>query len=256
MTTVIESPRNPRVKEWSRLHARKGRAETGLFLAEGPHLVEEALRHAPESVAEILLVEGCRLPSGVSLPKGMRATILSERAMAAACEADTPQEVAAVCRIPSGAVDVARGGAFLLLDGVQDPGNVGALIRTADAAGCVGVVCGDGCADPWGPKAVRATQGSLFHVAVASEDLASAIARLKAAGVRVVAAEKGGRDLSAFAPSRDVALVMGGEGAGVSPAVRALCDDAVGIALRGKAESLNVAVAAGVLLFAMVKAEG
>lgn len=95
MTTVIESPRNPRVKEWSRLHARKGRAETGLFLAEGPHLVEEALRHAPAAVAEILLVEGAAMPKGVSVPQGVRTAILSERAMAAACEADTPQAVAA-----------------------------------------------------------------------------------------------------------------------------------------------------------------
>lgn len=251
--TAIDSPRNPRVKEWTRLHARKGRTESGLFLAEGPHLVEEALRWAPESVVELLVVEGRSLPAG-ALPRGVRTTMLSERAMAAACEADSPQEVAAVCRLPSGAVDVQGGGAVLLLDGVQDPGNVGALIRTADAAGCRAVICGEGCADPWGPKAVRATQGSLFHVGVATESLEAAIARLKARGTRVLAAEKGGADVASMRPMRDVALVMGGEGAGVSPGVRTLCDGAVGIVLRGRAESLNVAVAAGVLLFALVDA--
>ncbi len=247
--TVIESTRNGKVKAWRELHRRKGRAAAGLFLAEGPHLVEEAIRSGLR-IEEIVLQRGVDTPVNAGVCK---VTAVTEHVMRAVCESETPQGVVAVCRLPAKEELPAARGSWLLLDGMQDPGNVGALIRTADAAGCTCVVCGTGSADPFGGKALRASQGSVFHVPVIRNGLQQTIAALKKSGMTVMATSMAGESYKGLGPQSDFALVMGSEGGGVSREVEALCDRCVTIPMRGRAESLNVAVAAGVLLFSLGK---
>jgi RNA methyltransferase, TrmH family len=139
----------------------------------------------------------------------------------------------------------------LLLDAVQDPGNLGTLVRTAEALGVAAVVALPGTVDPWNAKAVRSAAGSLFRVPVLPATWKEARARLAGSGYRLLAAEVGGAPVAAV--HGRVGLVVGNEGAGLSAAVRAGVDGRVGIPLQGRAESLNVAAAAAILLYELMR---
>ncbi|KPD01469.1 putative TrmH family tRNA/rRNA methyltransferase [Geobacillus sp. BCO2] len=140
----------------------------------------------------------------------------------------------------------------LLIDAVQDPGNLGTMIRTADAAGIDAVILGEGCADLYNAKVVRATQGSLFHLPVVNGDLAQWIARFKEQGIPVygTALEKA-VDYRTVPLSSSFALLVGNEGSGIRPELLGLTTENVYIPIYGQAESLNVAVAAGILLYSL-----
>ncbi len=164
-----------------------------------------------------------------------------------------PQGVVAVAERPARRCvpAVEEGLLALALDGVADPGNVGTCVRSADAFGATAVLLGAGCCDPYNPKAVRATAGSLFALPVVEvEDLAGVLARLRGSGVSVVLAdpraERAVWDVDLCGPT---AVVVGGEARGASEAVRAVCGVAVAVPLRAGVESLNAAVAASVVLF-------
>ena len=146
-------------------------------------------------------------------------------------------------------------GAWLLLDNVQDPGNVGTMIRTADAVGFSGVLLGQGSADLYNPKTLRSTQGSLYHLSVRSGDLSAIIPQFQEKGYPVVgtALDKQAKDYLSVEKMSDFALVMGNEGQGMSPELLAMTDQNVYITIKGKAESLNVGIAAGVLMFHLLK---
>lgn len=243
---IIESVRNPAVKAWRALQSRRGREEAGRFLIEGAHLVEEALRHRPECVREILVAGECPLPASASR---VEIVSVSRAVLGAVCEAKHPQPIAAVCAWERDVAFEPEAGRYLLLDDVRDPGNVGTLIRTADAAGLDGVVLGPTSADPHNPKTLRATQGSLFHLPVYTLDLPAAIERLRERGVPILAAAShDGRDYRDLGP--DVyALIVGNESRGITPEITALADECVTVPLPGKAESLSVATAAAVVVF-------
>ena len=142
----------------------------------------------------------------------------------------------------------------LLIDAVQDPGNIGTMIRTADAAGMSAVILGKGSADAYSPKTVRSAQGSNFHIPVVRGDLHEWIDRLQDDGVKVF-----GTSLDDAISFREVevsdafAVIVGNEGAGISPQLLAKTDQNIIIPILGAAESLNVAVAAGILMYAFVK---
>ena len=165
------------------------------------------------------------------------------------------QGIIAVAEIPRPDWQVVeRAGAeavVVLLDAVQDPGNVGTLARTAEALGAAALVTLPGTVDPWNAKAVRAAAGSLFRLPILESGWVPAAEHLRAAGFRILASEVGGDP-----PPRGggrVGLVLGNEGAGLSPEVRAGCDGSIGIPLRGRAESLNVAAAAAILLYELTQ---
>lgn len=249
----IDSPKNARVREWRELQTRRGRRVAGLFLVEGPHLVGDALASGADVRELILEAERESSPEFRSFD-GKR-TVVTRRVMESLSETETPQGVAAVVALPGEGHVRPRRGRFLLLDGVQDPGNVGTMVRTADAAGLDGVVLGNGCADVYGAKAVRATQGSIFHLPVAFAPVEEWIAGLRAEGVPIYGSGLG----ESTVDYRDVrggdafGLVMGSEGAGVRSEVLAACDAVLRIPMRGRAESLGVAIAAGVLLFRLAE---
>ncbi|MDR3052071.1 MAG: RNA methyltransferase [Oscillospiraceae bacterium] len=240
------------------LKDKKERQAAGCFLIEGGKMVREALRCGSVRTA---LVDENRLAEYEDLTQALAAVgtqVLCAPAhvLAAVCETRTPQGIAAAAALPVPPAGVA-GDLLVALDGVQDPGNVGTILRTADAAGFHGLLLGPGCADVYGGKALRATMGSIFRVPVRqTPDLATALADLRGQGWAVLTGELGGTDFFARGalPVRQ-ALVIGSEGGGVSPAVSAQATHRLALPMRGGAESLNAAVAAGIMMYALAQAK-
>ncbi|HKJ93446.1 MAG TPA: RNA methyltransferase [Longimicrobiales bacterium] len=239
------------------LARRKVRGREGLFLAEGVRVVEELL--AAGLVPELALVSpalqdterGRRLAQALAGP-GLRQ--VSHGRLADLADTETPQGVLVAAPIPQ--VDLegmhAERGVVLVLDGVQDPGNVGTLLRTAAAFGVALVAALPGTADPWNPKVVRAAAGACFHVPVAQPEADALVAWLRGRGFRLLGADMAGVPVESVAVPDRTALVLGNEGAGLSAGMAAALDTRVAVPISG-AESLNVAVAAGILLYLVTR---
>ena len=245
----LTSLKNPKVQSWRSLKDRKGRKETGCFLVEGRKMVEEALRSA--FPVEAVLVDESRLEE-LYLPGNVPVYALPEHVLAAVCDTKTPQGVAAVVRMTNNA---ALGSRLVALDGVQDPGNVGTIIRTADAAGLDGVLLSAQCADAFSPKVLRATMGSVFRMGIrVTEDLPGELTRLKEAGFSVLSSQLDGTPFYEREPVGErFCLVIGSEGNGVTPEVQQVATHRVKLPMRGGAESLNAAVAAGIMMYELMR---
>lgn len=241
-------------KLWRALGRRKGRAEHGLFLAEGPRLLEELLE-SPLSVVSVLHTEEALRDARVQAAaaraagSGVEVMELGEREFGEFADTATPQGVLAVARIPEPDWPDVGSARILLLDGVQDPGNLGTLVRTAEALGLGGVVCLPGTVDPWNPKAVRAAAGSAFRVPLLYRARGEALDRIGALGAALWAADPTGEPFSRGdrAPTR-LALALGNEARGVSGPVLEAADRRVSVPMAGRVESLNVAVAGAILM--------
>ena len=245
----LTSLKNPKVQSWRSLKDRKGRKETGCFLVEGRKMVEEAL-HSRFPV-EAVLADESRLAE-LSLPANVPVYALPEHVLAAVCDTKTPQGVAAVVRMTG---SESLGSRLVALDGVQDPGNVGTIIRTADAAGLDGVLLSAQCADAFSPKVLRATMGSVFRMGIrVTEDLPGELTRLKEAGVSVLSSQLDGTPFYEREPVGErFCLVIGSEGNGVTPEVQQVATHRVKLPMRGGAESLNAAVAAGIMMYELMR---
>lgn len=249
MNKRIESPQNALVKHWKKLvTTKKERDQSKEFVIEGFHLVEEALKY-PEQIIQLLVREDIDIPAHWLAP----VIELSAAAAKEIAETEHTQGVFAYCRQKEySGEQQAQWKRLLLIDAVQDPGNIGTMIRTADAAGLDAVVLGKGCADPYSPKTVRSAQGSHFHIPVVRGELNGWIDKLQAENISVI-----GTGLQKAVPLSDVkpqeyfAVIAGNEGSGVSKELLEKADQTVKIPLYGKAESLNVAVAAGILLYSL-----
>lgn len=250
---MIESPRHPRIREASRLQQRAARSETGLFLCEGPNALREAL--AADAVLEVLATEAFVARHGdLAAAAGASLTVVGERALAGIAGTVTPQGVVAVCRQRPSSLEAALSGSprlVAILHEVQDPGNLGTIVRVADAAGADAVVLGAGSVDPYNPKVVRATTGSILHVPHAvGADLAEAVALARSAGMQVLAADVSGEDLpGAVDLAAPTAWLFGNEARGLDAAALALVDRIVRVPIFGAAESMNLATAASVCLY-------
>jgi TrmH family RNA methyltransferase len=244
------------------LRQRKAREAEGLFLAEGVRAVEDLLA-SPLSIR--LAVAASSLgdtPRGRALlhllaAKGVALREAGDRELAALADTETPQGILAVAPIPAAGLSALRvedhdPAVVLVLDAVQDPGNFGTLARTAEALGAMALVALPGTVDPWNPKSVRAAMGSTFRLPVVETGWDALGPWLAERGVRTLAAVVGGEPLGDGRPGR-AALVLGNEGAGVGDETRARADRAVGIPLRGRAESLNVAAAGAILLYELLR---
>ncbi|MBF6329971.1 TrmH family RNA methyltransferase [Nocardia transvalensis] len=267
------SERNPRVVSAIKLHRSAARRKAGLFLAEGANSVEAALN--TERVEELFYSaraaerEHELVASAVAL--GVRATLVSERAAEQLGETVTPPGLVAVCRqvdvpLPQVIGSVAakgregdaqervQAGILAVPVGISDPGNAGTLIRVADAVGANGVVLAGDSVDPHNGKCVRACAGSLFHVPIARErDTDAVLEALKDAGVTVLATTaKGEVDLDDADDilRGPVAWLFGNEAHGLDPATAARADHRIRIPIHGRAESLNLAAAAAICLYA------
>lgn len=241
------------------LQRRKKREEEGRFVAEGVRVVEDLLASPLESEWLVAASSLEDTPRGQALLHAAEQRALPIRRVAddafqKLAATDHAQGVLAVARVPHARWEMLEGGertVLLLLDAVQDPGNLGTLVRTAEAMGVAAIVTLPGTVDPWNAKAVRSAVGSSFRVPLLSATWAEARQRLSAFGCTVLAAEVGGAPV--VRADGPVALVVGNEGAGLSQEVRDGVDGTVGIPLKGRAESLNVAAAAAVLLYELTR---
>jgi TrmH family RNA methyltransferase len=238
------------------LKQRKGRAEHGLFLAEGVRVAEEAVRGgiAPEFAVVSPSLEDSERGRAliVMLEQVCSTRRVSDSELVKAAATETPQGVVLVARIPAPREGAHEHGTVLVLDAVQDPGNFGTLVRTADALGASAVLALTGTVDPWNPKAVRAAAGSSFHVPILQQEPPFALAWLEERGIRRYVADARGQPVETVQLARPNALIVGNEGAGVREAMLRGAAASLAIQIRGRAESLNVGVAAGILLYLMM----
>lgn len=247
MIKRIESLQNNRVKQWKKLQSRKEREKTGLFLIEGLHLIQEALKYRT-IIKEIIVREGVEMSTidvhdtpVFEVPKEIIDTIT---------DTEAPQGIVAVCEMAQPFELNFSGAKLLLIDNVQDPGNLGTMIRTADAAGMTAVIVGDGCVDLYNGKVIRSTQGSLFHIPLIKGNLKDWIVRLKEKNIRVFGtAIEAAQNYKEIPPHSSFALLVGNEGNGVNPKLLVQTDENLYIPIYGKAESLNVSIATAILLY-------
>ena len=243
----IQSSQNAIYKEWRKLEQKKGRDRAKQFLIEGPHLVEEALK--TNQIVAVILDEDTPQPYEET-KEHPPLFQLSHELFLALAQTETPQGIMAVIQMGKTLTNWSSG-RFLLIDAVQDPGNLGTMIRTADAAGFGHVVLGKGTVDAYNSKTLRSGQGSHFHVNVIQADLEECIRELKQNHIQVFGTSLKGHALNDLTPSGTdhVALLMGNEGSGVAQNLLDMADVLVKIPMFGQAESLNVAVATGILTF-------
>ena len=250
---TITSRQNPICAHFRKLAASRAyREETGEFLCDSPKLLREADLWGA-TVCTVLFTEGVQLPPFADA--GTRLVQVSGSVMEAVSPMATPQGVVFSCLMGrTGPPARLEKGRYLLLEGVQDPGNVGTILRTADAFEVDGIFLLEGCADLFNPKTVRSAMGVHFRRAVWRCSLEEAAALVKGAGLPLYGAALGEHTLDVRrADLRAAAVVVGSEGRGLSPAALTLCDGTVRIPMSPRCESLNAGAAAAVLLWEMAR---
>lgn len=271
---ILTNPRADRVRHVRSLAQRAVRRRTGLFVAEGPQSVREAVAEVPDRVLDLYVGPDADERYADVVGRAVDAGVRVRRASAEVLEAMSPdaQQLLAVLEADVPGRSAVLAGAprlVAVLSQVRDPGNAGTVVRTADAAGADGVLLTGASVDLHNPKVVRSTAGSLFHLPVATGgELRDVVADLRAAGLAVLAADGRGEhdlddllDVAGRAPAgvpdlaAPTAWVFGNEAWGMSDEDRALADGVVRVPIRGRAESLNLATAAAVCLFASARAQ-
>ena len=248
----ITSRQNPLLAKVRRLQRGRGvRLAEGEYLADGRKLLEEALEHGAELTA-VILAEGVPQPE---LAGGVRCAVVPRDVMASISPMDTPQGALFLAKRPdTRPPEKLTGSRYLVLDGVQDPGNVGTIWRTADAFGVDGLFLLPGCADPFGPKTVRASMGAAFRLPVWETEEEELLRLLKEARLPLTgtALREDTVDVRRCDLTR-CAAAIGSEGKGLSQSLLEHCDRTVRIPMRSRCESLNAAGAAAVVLWEMVR---
>ena len=257
---IITSVNNQRVKDVANLKQKKFRMETGTFFAEGLRSVKEAVQYA--DVTDLFFTkteeETLRDIVNEAEEKGVHLYCVDEKVMAKLSDTKTPQGVLAVIRMPANNLRQLRpdtasdnNAPVIILDRVQDPGNLGTIIRTADAVGALGIILLEGCVDAYSPKVVRASMGSLFHLPVIQNVFSEEVlAWCYCHGYEPAAtALKNAHTIYKADLSKKMAFIFGNEANGVCEELQAAAETRLFIPMAGQAESMNVAMAAGIILF-------
>ena len=239
------------------LGRRKAREKHSLFVAEGVRSVEELLRSGLELRGALVAPQLLTAPRGQALRKSLdessvEVAEVSEKDFRSAAETDSPQGVIAIGEIPARSLDTLEIGPLcrlLLLDGVQDPGNVGTILRTAAALGATATIALPGTVDLWNPKVIRSSMGAQFAHAALHAGLDETLAFLDRREIELWAADAGGSALDRGEAAPRLAVALGNEGSGLSPEVRAKARNPISLPIAASVESLNVAVAAGIILY-------
>ncbi|KAB7668035.1 TrmH family RNA methyltransferase [Bacillus sp. B1-b2] len=243
----ILSAKNPQIKEWKKLLTKKERDKSQTFLVEGFHLVEEAYKS--NAIIHLIVSEEIEMPSWDygDIP----VTLVTKEIIDMLSETETSQGIFAHCKQLNNNEILKQAKTFMAVDQVQDPGNIGTIIRTADAAGIDCVIIGDGTVDVYNPKVVRSAQGSHFHLPIVKANLLEAIPQLKEREISVYGTSlENGKNYRELETRKDsFCLIVGNEGNGVSKEVLSKTDANLYIPIFGQSESLNVAVAAGILMY-------
>ena len=242
--TIITSKANSVVKNAKKLHQKKYRKSA--YLIEGWHLFEEAVQ-AGVTIEKIFALESYK----EQLAAFSQTVWVSEEILLDLADTQTPQGIVAVIQKEEVGLPDLHQGKFLFLEDVQDPGNVGTMIRTADAAGFTGVIVSDKSADIYSLKTLRSMQGSHFHLPIYRMPLATFVEEAKKSNLPILATtlSRESKDYRELSSLENFVLVMGNEGQGISSVMAESADQLVHIGMKGRAESLNVAVAAGILMF-------
>ena len=242
--TIITSKANSVVKNAKKLHQKKYRKFA--YLIEGWHLFEEAVQ-AGVTIEKVFALESYR-DQLVAFPQTIW---VSEEILLDLADTQTPQGIVAVIQKEEVGLPDLHQGKYLFLEDVQDPGNVGTMIRTADAAGFTGVIVSDKSADIYSLKTLRSMQGSHFHLPIYRMPLVSFVEEAKKSNLPILATtlSRESKDYRELSSLENFVLVMGNEGQGISSVMAESADQLVHIGMKGRAESLNVAVAAGILMF-------
>lgn len=248
---------SPEVKKFLPLMTEKGRHKESRFLIEGAKNVADVAEHSPDIIHTVLVAEGFQdaaLKERLNALR-VRTRVVAESDLSALCGTETPQGIVAVANFGSLRPDWNTIQTVTLLDGVQDPGNLGAILRTSAALGMEAVVLGKGTCDPYNPKVVRASAAALLRMPLETgEDLASKIHFLRLKGFSIVATSPHAKITLEHAKlRRKVALLFGNEGGGVGANLIDQADEVVRIPMKGKVESLNVAVAHGLLSYDLMR---
>ena len=251
---IITSTTNQRVKNWKKLAQKKERLKQNQYLLDCWHLVKEALLSG-QKIVTVLMTKDFKHQAELELAPATELIEISDNIAKNLSLTPSPQGIFAIVEMPKDNLvtpDNAKG-AWLFLDGVQDPGNIGTMVRTADACGFEGVVFGEKCADMYQPKVVRSMQGSQFHLHLCSGDLMTWTKAFKQRKLPVFGSElnQDARSYDEVGRHHDFALIMGNEGNGMNQALLKETSLNLYIPIKGHAESLNVAVASGILMFAL-----
>lgn len=261
---TITSSQNPLIKETKSLKNRKYREEKKLFFVEGTRLVEEALKENAE-IVRVLLSEQQLAPKNDHVSRllheirmrNYETFILPERLFKEISDTESPQGIMAVIRIRYYSLDeiIGNSNLFVMLDSIQDPGNLGTIIRTADAAGFTGVIVSKGCVDVHNPKVLRSTMGSIFRIPVCfSSSPAESVRHLVSQGIMVCAAHlEGVVNYFELDMRNNIAIIVGNEANGICEEVACSANILVKIPMVGRAESLNASVAASLLMYESVR---
>lgn len=244
MEERISSRKNPLLQQVKKLlTSRAERRKTGLFVGDGVKLLEEAVKYGAE-LQTVILSEGIE----AAVPEGVRTVRVPEDVMASISPMEAPQGAMFLAKIPA-QQDFQPKKGMLILDGVQDPGNIGTILRTADAMD-VSVVLLDGCADPWSWKVVRSTMGAAFRAPVFQASWEEVLGKCREAGIPIGVTALSDRAVDIrSADLSEMALVIGSEGRGVRKEVLRNADRELIIPMNPHCESLNAAIAAAIVMW-------
>ena len=249
--SVISSQANPRVRRWRELaRDAQARREHGSAIIEGPNLISACLNSGSGIRSLILSSSGAdRLEfAGIVRRSGMTPVVLSDAVFRFLADTETPAGIAAEIALPGSAPDLKKSSGCVILEGVQEPGNVGAILRSAAAFGVKDAVLDPGCADPWSPKTLRAAAGAHFSMRIAAgADLAAAIGQF--GGTVICAVPRNGVPIASAVFANRIGWIFGAEGRGVSKGLAARATFRVSIPMDGLTESLNVAAAAAICFY-------
>ncbi len=259
---IITSSQNPLIKEIKALKTKKYRDKNKIFFIEGIKFVEEAIKYNAEIIKVLVSEKFLKTSSGNKILslinfEGCEVFLLSQKLFNEVSDTENPQGIMAIIKQNQSLLNTFENANnfYLILDTIQDPGNLGTIIRTADAAGVTGVILSKGCVDLYNPKVLRATMGSIFHLPVFfSEDIIETISNIRSKGIKIIAAFLNG-SVSCFEMDAidNIAVIIGNEANGISEELAAQADLLVKIPMPGKAESLNASIAAALIMFEVVR---
>lgn len=231
---------NKKIKDIKKLNTKKYRDGKNLFLVEGEHLVLEAYK---TNQLKTLILEKDEL-----FPLNIETMYVTNNVLNYISELETPANILGVCQKKEQPKEI--GNKVLILDEIQDPGNLGTIIRSAVAFHIDTIILGNNCVDAYNQKTVRASQGMIFHINIITKDLNELMKELKKEGYQIYGTKvTHGKNLKEVTPSEKYAIIMGNEGAGVKPELLEQCDEYLYINMSGECESLNVAIATSIILY-------
>jgi TrmH family RNA methyltransferase len=258
----IESVNNPRVVEWNHLKQKKGREQQGLYLLEGSKLIAEALQ-AKQQIVTLIIGENYEPTEElakilVNSDLVAETIYVSEAIIAKLSDTITPQGIIAVIRKHNttfAELIAIEKPIFLIIDELQDPGNLGAMVRSADAAGIAGIIIGQESVELYNPKVIRSAMGSIFHLPIVVDaDLAHVLPLLRSKGIRIYGTSPhADNDYYDIDLKENIAIIIGNEAKGLSSSRIAMVDEMIRIPIVGQAESLNAAIATAIILYEHVR---